>query len=43
VSSPSWVEDGDKHTFTRPTYYAWLTPSDAARADVAHLSFYGGS
>jgi hypothetical protein len=43
VSSPNWVEDGDKHTFIRPTNYAWLIPSDVARADVAHLSFYGGS
>jgi hypothetical protein len=43
VSSPSWYQDGDKHTFERPTFYAWLIPNDAARPDVAHLTFYGGS
>jgi hypothetical protein len=43
VSNPSWYQDGDRRTFQRPTYYAWLIPSDAAHADVAHLSFYGGS
>jgi hypothetical protein len=43
LSSPSWVENGDKRAFERPTYYAWLMPSGAARANVAHLAFYGGS
>jgi hypothetical protein len=45
VSSPSWFgyNNADKHAFERPTYYAWLIPTDAARAEVAHLAFYGGT
>ena len=43
VSSPSSYEGGDKRVVQRPTYYAWLIPNDAARADVAHLVFYCGS
>jgi hypothetical protein len=42
VSLPSWVEEGDVRSFERPTFYAWLTPADRARPDIAQLSFYGG-
>jgi hypothetical protein len=42
VSLPSWAEEGDIHSFERPTYYAWLIPEETARPDVAHLAFYGG-
>jgi len=44
VSSPSrfGYEDGDKHTFERPTYCAWLIPRNVARADAAHLELYNG-
>jgi hypothetical protein len=43
VSNPEWVSGGDTFQYERATFYAWPMPSDAARADVAHLSFYGGS
>lgn len=43
VSLPSWVEGGDRHTYERPTFYAWLMPPQIAAADVAQLAFYGGS
>lgn len=43
VSNPEWVSGGDTFTYERPTFYAWRVPADAARADIAHLSFYGGS
>ncbi|HEY1301502.1 MAG TPA: hypothetical protein VGF07_13465 [Stellaceae bacterium] len=43
VSLPSWVEGGDRHTYERPTFYAWLISPQIAEADVAHLAFYGGS
>jgi hypothetical protein len=42
VSNPEWVSGGDTFTYERPTFYAWPIPADAARADVARLSFYGG-
>jgi len=44
VSSPSrfGYEDGDKHTFERPTYCAWLIPRNVARADAAHSELYNG-
>ncbi len=42
VSSPNWVSGG-LATFERPTFYAWLIPSEVARNDVAHLAFYGGN
>lgn len=43
VSNPSWVSYGLETQIERPTFYAWLMPSEAAQADVARLSFYGGS
>ena len=43
VSNPEWVSGGDTFTYERPTFYAWRMPSETARADVSHLSFYGGS
>jgi hypothetical protein len=43
VSNPEWVSYGVETEIERPTFYAWLIPSEAARADVAHLAFYGGS
>jgi hypothetical protein len=43
VSNPEWVSYGVQTEIERPTFYAWLIPSEAARADVAHLAFYGGS
>jgi hypothetical protein len=43
VSLPSWDTGGDKNQWERPTFYAWLIPNQVAQADVAHLSFYGGS
>jgi hypothetical protein len=43
VSNPEWVSYGLETQIERPTFYAWLIPSEAARADVAHLAFYGGS
>ncbi len=43
VSNPEWVSYGVETQIERPTFYAWLIPSEAARADVAHLAFYGGS
>jgi hypothetical protein len=42
VSNPEWVGGGDTFTYERPTFYAWRMPTDAARADVARLAFYGG-
>jgi hypothetical protein len=41
VSNPSWVTGGLAF-YERPTFYAWLVPSEVAQADVARLSFYGG-
>jgi hypothetical protein len=43
VSLPSWDTGGDKNQWERPTFYAWLIPNQVAQADVAHLSFNGGS
>jgi hypothetical protein len=43
VSNPSWVSYGIETQIERPTFYAWLIPSETAQADVGHLSFYGGS
>ncbi len=43
VSNPEWVSGGDTYQYERATFYAWPVPPDAARADVARLSFYGGS
>jgi hypothetical protein len=43
VSNPEWVSGGDISNYERPTFYAWRMPTDAARTDVAHLSFYGGN
>ncbi|HMD63218.1 MAG TPA: hypothetical protein VKF83_04485 [Stellaceae bacterium] len=43
VSLPSWETGGNKNEWQRPTFYAWLIPNQVAQADVAHLSFYGGS
>lgn len=43
VSLPSWVEEGDIHSYERPTFYAWLIPAPMAQAQVAHLAYYGGS
>ena len=43
VSLPSWDTGGDKNQWEKPTFYAWLIPNQVAQADVAHLSFYGGS
>lgn len=43
VSNPEWVSGGDTYQYERPTFYAWPTSPDAGRADVARLSFYGGS
>ena len=43
VSNPEWVSYGLETEIERPTFYAWLMRGDAARADIAHLAFYGGS
>ena len=43
VSLPSWDTGGDRNEWARPTFYAWLIPNQVAQADVARLSFYGGS
>jgi hypothetical protein len=43
VSLPSWGEYGNRNTYSRGTFYAWLIPSQLAEADIAHLAFYGGS
>jgi hypothetical protein len=43
VSLPSWETGGDKSQWEKPTFYAWRIPNQVAQADVAHLSFYGGS
>jgi len=43
VSNPEWVSGGDTYQYQRNTFYAWPMPTDAARTDVARLSFYGGS
>jgi hypothetical protein len=43
VSNPEWVSGGDTFTYERPTFYAWEIPPDKARAEIAHLSFYGGN
>jgi hypothetical protein len=43
VSLPSWDTGGDRNEWERPTFYAWLIPNQVAQADVARLSFYGGS
>lgn len=42
VSSPSWVSGGLAF-YERPTFYAWMIPTQVARNDVANLAFYGGS
>ncbi len=42
VSLPSWVEYGDIMAYQRPTFYAWEIPDEAAREEIAHLSFNGG-
>ena len=43
VSLPSWETGGDKSQWEKPTFYAWLIRNQVAQADVARLSFYGGS
>jgi hypothetical protein len=43
VSNPEWVTGGSKTEYERPTFYAWRIPNEIAQADVARLSFYGGS
>ncbi len=43
VSLPGWVSGGDIMEYERPTFYAWLMPSQAARAEVSQLSFHGGN
>ncbi|MBV9203747.1 MAG: hypothetical protein JOY83_29210 [Alphaproteobacteria bacterium] len=43
VSLPSWETGGDRNEWRRPTFYAWLIPNQVAQADVARLSFHGGS
>ena len=43
VSLPSWETGGDKSQWEKPTFYAWRIPNQVAQADVAHLSFNGGS
>ena len=42
VSNPSWVS-GTLSNYERPTFYAWLIPSEAARGEVAKLAFFGGN
>jgi hypothetical protein len=42
VSNPSWVS-GALSVYERPTFYAWRIPSQAAQAEVAKLTFYGGN
>ncbi len=42
VSNPSWVS-GTLSNYERPTFYAWHITNQVAQADVAHLTFYGGS
>jgi len=43
VSNPSWVAYGLESQIERPTFYAWLIPSEAAQADLEKLAFYGGN
>jgi hypothetical protein len=43
VSNPQWFSGGSRTEYERPTFYAWHIPNEIAQADVARLSFYGGS
>lgn len=43
VSNPQWFSGGSRTEYERPTFYAWRIPNEIAQADVARLSFYGGS
>jgi hypothetical protein len=43
VSNPEWFSGGNQTQYERPTFYAWLIPSETGQADVAHLTFRGGS
>jgi hypothetical protein len=43
VSLPDWVSGGDIMEYERPTFYAWLMPSQAALVEIGQLSFRGGS
>ena len=43
VSLPGWVSGGDIMEYERPTFYAWLMPSQSARAEVGQLSFRGSN
>jgi hypothetical protein len=43
VSLPDWEESGFRRTYQRPTYYAWLIQPQIARAEIAPLTFQGGS
>jgi len=43
VSNPQWFSGGSRTEYERPTFYAWRIPNEIAQADVARLSFFGGS
>jgi hypothetical protein len=43
VSNPEWVTGGARTEYERATFYAWRIPNEIAQADIARLSFYGGS
>ncbi len=43
VSNPEWVSGGARTEYERGTFYAWRIPNEIAQADIARLSFYGGS
>jgi hypothetical protein len=43
VSLPSWEQSGFRRSYERPTYYAWLILPQVATAEIAPLSFNGGS
>jgi len=49
VSLRNWVtgnggggDEGSGGDYARDTFYVWVIPSEAARADVARSAFYGG-
>lgn len=42
-SLDAWTTGGDLSSFKRDTFYARLIPAQLARAEIAHVTFYGGS
>lgn len=42
-SLDAWTTSGDLGSFKRDTFYARLVPDRLARAEIAHVTYYGGS